>query len=307
MSKLEFMKELESLLLDIPLEEREEALKYYNSYFEDAGEEHEKEVLQELGTPVKVAKLIKADLSANAEERENRGYFTEKGYNVADDGEDKYEIIGSSKDRNTNKEQTGSADRQSTYNQDNKDSQNSGYNQGFNQNQGTNNNQGMNHNQNNYRQNSYNQSNYNQSNNQSSGYNQNQNQYNQSQSGNRNSNTGLLILIAICTSFIWGPLLLGAVGIAIGIIAAILGIIFGFGVAGVSMIVVGISLFVAGLIQISVPFIGAVMVGGGLIVLGLGMLLTLACIMICKKVLPGMIRGFVDLCRRPFKNRRVMA
>ncbi|BCJ94734.1 hypothetical protein acsn021_23030 [Anaerocolumna cellulosilytica] len=84
MTKQDFLKELEDLLLDIPLEERMEALAYYETYFEDAGWEHEDEIIKELESPVKVAASIKALLNANEQDIKNRGYFTEKGYE--DDG-----------------------------------------------------------------------------------------------------------------------------------------------------------------------------------------------------------------------------
>jgi uncharacterized membrane protein len=58
MKKQEFMEQLEVLLSTIPQMEREEALRYYANYFDDAGEEMEEEVIKELGTPEKVAKII---------------------------------------------------------------------------------------------------------------------------------------------------------------------------------------------------------------------------------------------------------
>ncbi len=58
MKKQEFMEQLEVLLSTIPQMEREEALRYYSNYFDDAGEEMEEEVIKELGTPEKVAKII---------------------------------------------------------------------------------------------------------------------------------------------------------------------------------------------------------------------------------------------------------
>ena len=51
----------ESLLMDIPVDEREEALAYYRSYFEDAGEENEDKIIMELESPEKVASIIKSD------------------------------------------------------------------------------------------------------------------------------------------------------------------------------------------------------------------------------------------------------
>ena len=44
MSRWEFMRRLEELLFDIAPAEREEALQYYNDYFNDAGKENEQEV-----------------------------------------------------------------------------------------------------------------------------------------------------------------------------------------------------------------------------------------------------------------------
>lgn len=36
MNRIEFMTELASLLQDIPVEERKDAMQYYNDYFDDA-------------------------------------------------------------------------------------------------------------------------------------------------------------------------------------------------------------------------------------------------------------------------------
>ena len=62
MNKEGFMSQLESLLAEIPATEREEALQYYNDYFEDAGWENEASVIKSLGSPQKVAENIKAEL-----------------------------------------------------------------------------------------------------------------------------------------------------------------------------------------------------------------------------------------------------
>jgi len=62
MSRWEFMSQLEKLLLYVPIQEREEALQYYNDYFEDAGPEREQEVITALGSPEQVAENIKRDV-----------------------------------------------------------------------------------------------------------------------------------------------------------------------------------------------------------------------------------------------------
>lgn len=264
MTKPDFMRELESLLMDIPIEEREEALQYYNDYFEDAGEDREEEISKELGSPEKVAKIIKADLSTNAADREASGYFTEKGYQ--DTVKNEYEIIGTAKKEEDNTDKTaGGNEAGSTQNTYDRYQQGAGF-----------------------------------------GQNGNQGQPQNAQTGT-NSNTGLIILLLICTSFIWFPVVISLFGVAIGILAAIFGIVFGFGAAGVAMMGAGIAMFIFGFVQINVPLVGMVMIGGGLIVLGLGMLFIITSILLCKKVLPAFIKGFVELCRLPFKNRRVMA
>ena len=58
MSKQEFLYHLETLLMDLPREEREDALDYYEQYFEAAGPEREAEVIRELGSPERVSEMI---------------------------------------------------------------------------------------------------------------------------------------------------------------------------------------------------------------------------------------------------------
>lgn len=62
MNRIEYMTKLASLLQDIPEVERRDAMKYYNDYFDEAGEENEEQVIREFGAPEEVAENIKADL-----------------------------------------------------------------------------------------------------------------------------------------------------------------------------------------------------------------------------------------------------
>lgn len=82
MDRAQFMQELEKLLADISETERQDALDFYNSYFDDAGAENEASVLRELGSPEKVAAIIKADLKGSAGGYEY-GEYTEHGYEDA--------------------------------------------------------------------------------------------------------------------------------------------------------------------------------------------------------------------------------
>lgn len=79
MNRVEFMAQLERLLIDLPENERQDALCYYNDYFDDAGEENEGKVIQELGSPGKVAAIIRASYR-NGSPGEDQGEYTENGY-----------------------------------------------------------------------------------------------------------------------------------------------------------------------------------------------------------------------------------
>lgn len=67
MNRTDFMNQLESLLQSISSTEREEAMQYYNDYFDDAGAENEQEVIEALGNPARVAENIKRDLLGSGE------------------------------------------------------------------------------------------------------------------------------------------------------------------------------------------------------------------------------------------------
>lgn len=67
MNKDIFLMRLEQLLYEIPREEREEAMDYYRSYFDDAGAENEAAVLEELESPQKIAESIKESLNSTGD------------------------------------------------------------------------------------------------------------------------------------------------------------------------------------------------------------------------------------------------
>lgn len=64
MNREEFLRQLESLLSGISEEERADAMAFYRSYFEDAGEGNEASIIAELESPQKVADSILKDLGA---------------------------------------------------------------------------------------------------------------------------------------------------------------------------------------------------------------------------------------------------
>ncbi|MCI8796179.1 MAG: DUF1700 domain-containing protein [Dorea sp.] len=108
MNRIKFMTELAALLQDVPAEERRDAMKFYNDYFDDAGEENEQRVIEELESPAKVAATIKADLRGSSGEY---GEYTEKGYT-----DTRFEYKETPAGRNIQKEDGGYRKEEQGYN-----------------------------------------------------------------------------------------------------------------------------------------------------------------------------------------------
>ena len=68
MNRGEFLAELRAQLADFSEEAREDALKFYEEYLDEAGPENEGVVLAELGSPQKVARIIRANCDSGAAE-----------------------------------------------------------------------------------------------------------------------------------------------------------------------------------------------------------------------------------------------
>lgn len=64
MTRQEYLSELSSNLMSLSAEEREDAVRFYEEYFEDAGPENEAAVMDELGKPYTLAKSIICEQSA---------------------------------------------------------------------------------------------------------------------------------------------------------------------------------------------------------------------------------------------------
>jgi uncharacterized membrane protein len=63
MNRLDFMEQLQRRLAKLPDSDIQDALDYYNQYFDDAGAENEDSVIAELGSPAHVASQIIADFA----------------------------------------------------------------------------------------------------------------------------------------------------------------------------------------------------------------------------------------------------
>jgi uncharacterized membrane protein len=90
-NRKEFLRKLQLELYKLPRHEIDDAIAYYNEYFEEAGPDQEQAVIKELGTPSKIATQIKADYAVRQLEsmESNRGnsagsYNTGTGSNKND-------------------------------------------------------------------------------------------------------------------------------------------------------------------------------------------------------------------------------
>lgn len=73
MNKEEYLGELRHRLKGINEKELEDAISYYDEYFEDAGIENEQQVMTDLGSPVKLAAQIRANATIQRQNERREG------------------------------------------------------------------------------------------------------------------------------------------------------------------------------------------------------------------------------------------
>lgn len=272
MYKVDFLKELENLLQDISREERESALQYYEDYFEDAGPDREEQVIAELGSPERVAAIIKEELSGNRNEA-NDGEYTENGYIDQHKRKEKLELLTKSQ-------------------------------QGYSRQQ--NNNANHDSNQNNTQRNGQGNTQYN------SQYNTNYNSEWEHRNGNRNtrkeSNIFLIILLCLFGIPIGLPLLITAMALAFSVLVTIFCFFISFILVAFALAVTGIILICAGFTQLPVsPAVTAALIGTGLILVGLGFLFGIFSIWLCMNVIPSFTKWLGEMWRKIFRRNKEAA
>lgn len=72
MNRKEFIDKLQKEISKLPEEEIEAAIEYYEEYFDEAGKENEQEVLEQLGSPKKVAAQIKSQYAVRLFDEEEK-------------------------------------------------------------------------------------------------------------------------------------------------------------------------------------------------------------------------------------------
>lgn len=272
MNREQFIAQLARLLQDLPPAERQEAIRYYQEYFDDAGEENEDAVIQELGSPGKVVASIKANLQyggstfgANDTDMENTG--TESQTKDADG----WQQNGQTMNRWNQSTQQG---------WQNADTQGQNGQQGTWQNADT---QGQSGQQQTW-QNSSTQSPY----------------AMQARKPKRGvGGWALLIIILVFAS----PVLLGvgggALGIFIGILATVFVLWISFFAVAIGMIGGGIAVLIKGILHaISSPAAGLVSMGGGLICIALGILCAVFFLWFTFQLCPRVLRTTLNFISR---------
>lgn len=269
MTKQDFIKELEGLLLDIPLEERMEAIAYYETYFEDAGWENEDEILKELESPAKVAAGIKVLLNASEQDVSSRGYFTEKGYEDEELKNSKLELILGN-DQNRKKNDKEEKTEHQTFSEEDKNKQN------FNTN--------------------------------SSQEKDSYNRYNYQGKDNKTSKGILIVLLCIFAIPVGIPLIATAFSLMFAAVITLGALWLTFAILSVTLIFAGIAVTIVGVIKmVGIPAVGFFMTGSGIFIIGVGILFSLVTIGFTTKVFPVLFQGIVNLCKLPFRGRRVSA
>ena len=121
-----------------------------------------------------------------------------------------------------------------------------------------------------------------------------------------NSKLILMIILGIFAVPILIPLAGGLLAALFGLFIALAAVLCSLVIVAASIAVVGIALFIAGCAHL-VYFIpmGIALIGTGLIIFVLGLVATVFAGKVCAIIIPSILRGIVDLCRRIFKREAV--
>lgn len=325
MNRAEFMRRLAELLGDVAPTEREEAIQYYNDYFDDAGEENESGVIASLGTPEELARTIKAGLNDGG----SGGEFTEAGFSGytqmskdeiirpedADSAERPEDHSGHSEQQGTQADAGNGYYDGAYYRRPEGDGVYGGrqdrrkYNNPYEQSglhgsgDGTYTEYGQFHN-------GSQDASYGQANEQNTSY----SQYgygtgascSQAKTAREPMSGGMIVLIvilAVLTSPIWLGLLGGLFGVAVGLVATLFALFLTFLIIGVVFVVIAIALLVTGIgLMFSAPLGGLCLIGTAMALFALGLVAIWVMVALAGMAIPAFVRGSVSLCQKIFRR-----
>lgn len=254
MNKEIFLRDLRRFLEDIPEEEREQALTYYEDYFEDAGPENEQKVIQELGSPIDIARQIKATNQEHIAYGQGNDFHRNHAYPNTYDNSD-------STNKDTQNSQNTANSHQDTWSQNE-------YAKGTNT-------------QNGYTGNFYSQN-----------YNSNHDYQNQKKSWTQDSTkVALVIVLAILALPVGLPLLSAAFGLLVALIAVVFSLILVFFALGGALVIAGIASLIGSFFTIGGIANTLVAIGSGFILTSIGIFIFWFGIFFCAKFFPAIFRG----------------
>ena len=296
MNKKLFLDELHRLLSDLPPEERNQAIKYYEDYFEDAGPENEQAILKELGSPQELANQIKATTQDDIEYGQGSSFHRSAAYPE----------FYAQKEQSDSQNENNSAFKQ-TKNGFQQGHQQAG--NGFNNNGYRQTGNGFNNNNNNYQQagNAFNNNGYRQTDN---GF--NNNSYQQAGNGFSSNNyqqatTGYnshyqqqsarkavwIVLFALLAITIGLPCLSVLFGILLTIFSVIISIVLALFGTGGGLMIGGIASFFGSFFMTTTSGIGAILfaMGIGLVLFAIGALILWVGVLFCIRFLPALFQA----------------
>ena len=258
MNKKLFLDELHRLLSDLPPEERNQAIKYYEDYFEDAGPENEQAILKELGSPQELANQIKATTQDDIEYGQGSSFHRSAAYPE----------FYAQKEQSDSQNENNSAFKQT------KD----GFQQGHQQ-------AGNGFNNNGYRQtgNGFNNNSYQQA---ANGY----NSHYQQQSTRK---AAWIVLFALLAITIGLPCLSVLFGILLAIFSVIVSIVLALFGTGGGLMIGGIASFFGSFFMTAASGTGAVLftMGIGLVLFAIGALIIWIGVLFCIRFLPALFQA----------------
>ena len=295
MNKKLFLDELHRLLSDLPPEERNQAIKYYEDYFEDAGPENEQAILKELGSPQELANQIKATTQDDIEYGQGSSFHRSAAY---PEFYAQKEQSDSQNENNSTFKQTKDGFQQG-HQQAGNGFNNNGYRQtgnGFNNNSYQQAGNGFSNNNNYYKQagNSFNNNGYRQTGNgfNNNSYQQAANGYNSHYQQQSTRKVAWIVLFALLAITIGLPCLSVLFGILLAIFSVIVSIVLALFGTGGGLMIGGIASFFGSFFMTAASGTGAVLftMGIGLVLFAIGALIIWIGVLFCIRFLPALFQ-----------------
>ena len=123
---------------------------------------------------------------------------------------------------------------------------------------------------------------------------------------NKKNNVWKVIAIIVLILFaapIMIPVGIAVLAVVFALIVAVVAVLFALGVSGFAILLSGIMVIVAGIAKIILaPATGILAMGIGCVLLAIGVLVSWVIVSILVKIVPGLIRGIVNIVGTPFRK-----